>query len=49
MNQIVKCRGCGHRFPINREKHRNRRERYCPRCKYPYKIPGRFDFIPNPL
>lgn len=30
---LVTCPGCGRMVPINPNKHRNRKKRYCPRCR----------------
>lgn len=47
---LVKCPNaeCRHRFPVNLDKHLNRRERYCPRCKTPINVRPKFWFSPNP-
>jgi len=41
--ELVTCSNCYHTFPINPNKHRNRKERYCPRCKTPLEKRGWFD------
>jgi hypothetical protein len=51
MTVLVKCPNpnCRFRFPVNPEKHQNRRERFCPHCKTPIKVKGRLGkFLPNP-
>lgn len=38
---LVNCKVCGHRFPDNPQKHRNR-PKYCPNCLTPYKKTWQF-------
>lgn len=46
---LVKCSGCFKCYPINPNKHKDRDTRYCPFCRTPRKIRGRFGkFLPNP-
>lgn len=46
---LVRCSGCFKRYPINPNKHKDREVRYCPFCKTPKKVRGRFSrFLPNP-
>lgn len=46
MSLIVKCVN-GHRFPVNLKKHRNRRERFCPRCHVVVQVRKRLGWLPN--
>ena len=44
----IKCVNCRKTFPINLNKHKNRDVCYCPFCRTPHKIRGRFGrFLPN--
>jgi Zn-finger nucleic acid-binding protein len=46
---LVKCSNCFKRYPINPKKHKDREIKYCPFCKTPHKVKGRFGkFLPNP-
>lgn len=46
MVEIATCPN-GHRFPINRRNHINRRERICPTCRAEVIIRKRFSFKPT--
>jgi len=35
--ELVKCGGCGKKFPVNTWKHPNRKTVHCPFCKAPHK------------
>jgi len=44
-NLKIKCPKCGKEFIINPNKHRNRKERYCPRCRMAFQF--NVGFSPN--
>ena len=44
---VVSCSN-GHRFPVNLEKHRNRADVFCPRCREKVVVRKKFFFSPNP-
>jgi len=43
MATLIKCPNpdCGHHFPVNPTKHKNRRERFCPHCRTPIIVRSR--------
>jgi len=44
---VVRCPSCGFRFPVNPQKHVDRKEKYCPRCHTPVQVRSRLSFKPN--